>query len=335
MAFKALGVGTDGDIYSDPAYSYGVFDDTILVLANSGSHTDLQAIITGEGRDTVYTVRPNAGSIQHAFLGFGADTYYGGAAVDVVSDGSGNDFSSLGDGNDVYRASAGNDTVDGGAGTSDFVTFERLNSDDGSNTNNNTGVLFDLAKTTQSLGQFGTDTLTGFEGARGSWGNDTLLGSAGANSFLGGFGNDRLEGRGGVDTLAGEDGNDTLIGGAGADQINFSNFAAERDVAKYLGIGDSGIAPGTFDVILNFDQGGTATDDKIDLSSLDANKNIAGDQAFTFVGANPFSLPGGEVRVVVSGPSTLVYIDNDGDATVEMVIQVSSVTGLQAFDFIL
>jgi len=48
-------------------------------------------------------------------------------------------------------------------------------------------------------------------------GNDTAVGSGGADSLRGGYGNDRLSGRAGNDTLAGGGGDDSLDGGDGSD----------------------------------------------------------------------------------------------------------------------
>ncbi len=50
-------------------------------------------------------------------------------------------------------------------------------------------------------------------------GNDTLVGTAAAESLSGGGGNDQLSGLAGNDTLTGGDDNDTLDGGAGADKL--------------------------------------------------------------------------------------------------------------------
>ena len=51
-------------------------------------------------------------------------------------------------------------------------------------------------------------------------GNDTIKGSAGADSLWGAAGNDRIDGGAGDDYLRGDAGNDTLIGGAGADRLD-------------------------------------------------------------------------------------------------------------------
>jgi Ca2+-binding RTX toxin-like protein len=51
-------------------------------------------------------------------------------------------------------------------------------------------------------------------------GNDTVVGSALADSASGGIGDDALAGNGGNDTLLGQDGNDTLNGGLGNDYLD-------------------------------------------------------------------------------------------------------------------
>ena len=60
----------------------------------------------------------------------------------------------------------------------------------------------------------GTDTLTAFENATGSAGNDNISGNALDNILRGG---------GGADTLNGGVGNDTMIGGTGNDTYFVDN----------------------------------------------------------------------------------------------------------------
>ena len=89
------------------------------------------------------------------------------------------------------------------------------------------------------------------------------------------------------------------------------------------------------DEIFNFRNIAAGGIDKIDLSSIDANPSLAGNQAFQFVGSAGFSLPGGEVRLANFDGATLVMVDNDGDSTPEMLFLLHGVTGLTADDFIL
>ncbi|MEL6479013.1 MAG: hypothetical protein AAFR17_16925 [Pseudomonadota bacterium] len=63
--------------------------------------------------------------------------------------------------------------------------------------------------------------------ALGSTGNDTLIGTADADSLFGGEGDDLLQGLGGDDLLFGGDGADSLEGGTGIDLASY-NLATER-----------------------------------------------------------------------------------------------------------
>jgi serralysin len=75
-------------------------------------------------------------------------------------------------------------------------------------------------------------------------------------------------------------------------------------VFRYQDIAEStNAAP---DHILDF----TSNVDKIDLHLIDANTNVSGDQAFTFIGASAFDGHAGELRAVDSG---LGYYNVEGD----------------------
>ncbi len=59
------------------------------------------------------------------------------------------------------------------------------------------------------------------------------------------------------------------------------------------------------------------------MSAIDANLKIAGNQAFLWRGTGAFGTSAaGEVRLVVSGADTLVYVDRDSDSAAEMIIKV-------------
>ncbi len=107
----------------------------------------------------------------------------------------------------------------------------------------------------------------------GGGGDDLIGGNAGNDTLLGGAGNDTLNGGGGADILIGGAGTDTMTGGGGADHFTF------------LTVGDFGqTAP---DLITDF----SAAADKIDLSALDAQYSIPGDQAFNLVFSPGHTLP--------------------------------------------
>ena len=80
---------------------------------------------------------------------------------------------------------------------------------------------------------------------------------------------------------------------------------------------------GGLDTIFNFEQYCCGGGDKIDLSYLDATTSLAGNQSFQFVGSAAFSSANGEVRLS-SSRRHAGLVDNDSDATAEMVIVVDA-----------
>ncbi|MBW8727258.1 MAG: M10 family metallopeptidase C-terminal domain-containing protein [Inquilinus limosus] len=111
-------------------------------------------------------------------------------------------------------------------------------------------------------------------------------------------------------------GRDTLTGGGGADRFVIS------------AAGHSG--PGAADRITDFSQG-----DRIDLSAIDADPALAGDQAFVFLGGGAFTGTAGQLRAEVSGGDTVVSGDLDGDRTADVQIVLIGAVALQAGDFVL
>jgi Ca2+-binding RTX toxin-like protein len=197
-------------------------------------------------------------------------------------------------------------------------------------------VKIDIGKSTvQDFCVFGKDILRNFEDFMGGGANDRATGTDAANDLDGYTGNDTLNGLDGDDFIQGNSGADRLTGGRGRDQIGTGGTDAARDIISYRAASDSTVADVGRDIILGFDSGGTAIDDKIDLSAIDGDAIRAGDQAFTFRSGNAFTLAKGEVRVQVSGSDTIIHIDLDSDSGDEMRIIVSNVTDLTAVDFIL
>jgi Ca2+-binding RTX toxin-like protein len=169
----------------------------------------------------------------------------------------------------------------------------------------------------------GNDTLNGLGG------NDTLNGGPGNDRLNGGTGNDSLNGGIGNDTLIGGSGNDVLVGGLGKDTMS---DGTGNDIYRYFSTSESPVGAQR-DVILDFSRGF----DKLDLSSIDANLNIRGNQAFTFIGNNNFTGTKGEVRFYTSGSTLSVQADihGDGNTIANMEIQLNGLTSIAAGDFIL
>jgi Ca2+-binding RTX toxin-like protein len=256
------------------------------------------------------------------------DRVFGGQGNDVITVGDGNDVAYGGSGRDEIFAGAGNDVYDGGRGV-DILHFGVIGANGGgTGTPNNAAVTCDLAdEAIQSFGAFGFDRINSIEDIFGGGGNDQFFGTDGANGIDGRRGNDLIDGRGGNDTLFAFDGSDTLIGGLGADAIVLHEpGGAARDVLRYLSTSDSGTTDSTRDRIANFDKGGLATHDKIDLSPIDGRPGFPGNQVLRF---------GVQVTTTTSGADTLVTVDNSSEPNDEMTILVQGVTGLTAADFIL
>jgi Ca2+-binding RTX toxin-like protein len=139
--------------------------------------------------------------------------------------------------------------------------------------------------------------------------NNKLTGNDSANLLSGGDGDDRLIGRGGSDRLS---------GGLGSDIFDYNRLGDSRD--------------GKADRILDFTQG----QDRIDLSSIDADSALAENQMFNFIGTAAFSGTAGELRFeTVTTGKTNILADVDGDRVANMAIELDLEVSLNSADFIL
>jgi len=195
-----------------------------------------------------------------------------------------------------------------------ILTFTAKNFDTVKGTNQADTILGDRSNNILN-GNGSNDLLNGRSG------NDRLTGGDGSDVILGDFGNDWLSGGTGNDVLVGGTGQDVMYDGAGNDKF------------KYYSTNESGIGTFQRDVIIDLDRGF----DKIDLSSIDADKNRFGNQAFRFIGTNSFSGTAGEVRYYRSGSAAIVQVDVQGDrnATSDMEIQLNNTSFITASDFVL
>jgi VCBS repeat-containing protein len=156
---------------------------------------------------------------------------------------------------------------------------------------------------------------------------DRIRGGAGADTLSGLGDNDTIDGNDGADTLDGGDGNDVLTGGAGDDVIiGGSNgdtlYGSEgNDIFRYDFVTDSDIVEA--DGIQDFNPG-----DRIDITNIDANTLIDGDQAFEFIGANAFSGKAGELRFKnLGGTIWEVQGDTDGNGDTDFRVVVIKASG--------
>lgn len=320
------------DVSSAPLSIQGTVYDDVLFGANGNDTLDggdggYDVAFAGGGNDYIYhTVRADGGAGVDTLV-LGALFVHFGFAADLqsgeyvnIENVSGTEY------DDVIRGSAANNALRGGR-DNDVLSgrggADRLDGGDGVDTasywGETVGVTVDLSIGKGSGGNAQGDVLISIENLNGSNVNDTLIGNAGANSLSGYGGQDALLGGAGNDALAGGAGKDTLTGGAGTDRFVFA------------AIGDS-VVGANADRITDFRQ---AQNDRVDLSALDANTGMAGNQAFTFIGTGLYTHHAGELRYASNSGQTTIAGDVDGDGTSDFHIILTGAITLQAADFVL
>jgi Ca2+-binding RTX toxin-like protein len=228
---------------------------------------------------------------------FSTTTFY---SINSISSGAGNDIVTGSTGDDVIVGGAGADTLNGGAGI-DTLSY----------VGSTAAVVIDLGSNTATGGDATGDMISNFENIMGSSASDILTGNAGDNTIWGGAGNDRITGAAGFDTLYGQLGND----------IFDFNAISESAVGFYS------------DTIADFVKG----QDKIDVTTIDANTALAGDQNFIFVGTTAFSGVAGQLRydTSIGDGYTHIFGDINGDRIADFEIRLNGAFTLVATDFIL
>lgn len=150
-------------------------------------------------------------------------------------------------------------------------------------------------------------------------GHDIINGSIYSDYIKSWAGNDAVNGNQGSDTLEGGLGADTLTGGKDA------------DVFKYTAVKESGTTATTRDTLTDFKH---TENDLIDLSAIDANSKISGNQSFQFIGSASFNKDAtGQLRF--DSATHILYASTNADSKPEFSILLTGVEGLVAEDFIL
>jgi Ca2+-binding RTX toxin-like protein len=301
----------DGGAGND-TYTVDTDGDVVLEAAGGGSDTVRSALAS-------YTLGNEVENLL--LLSTSGASGTGNALANTLTGGAGNDsLFGLG-GNDVLNGGAGLDRLEGGAGN-DSYSIDTL-----------TDVLIeapgggtDTVRTTNLSsytlpGEF--ENLTNLSAIA-----YTGVGNGVANVMTGGGGADTLLGLAGDDTLSGGLGNDILLGGAGRDTLTGGGGA---DIFRFTAVSDLGATATTTDTVRDFLHSQL---DVIDLSAIDANSTLAGDQAFTFIGTAAFGQQAGELRYSVSGTTASLAADVDGNGVADFMLQLSSVTSLVAADFV-
>ena len=289
---------------NDVFYGGTGVDAVSYANAAAGVHVSL---LTGAAQNTVGAGMDALSSIEKLVGSSFADTLTAAAAGSTLNGGAGGDDLIGGPGSDILN----------GGGASDFADYALATA----------GVTVNLTLTGfQNTVGAGSDELVGIEKLVGSNFNDTLTGDGGPNVLYGQGGNDVVSAGAGDDIVYGGTGNDTLNGGPGVDTLTGQGG---NDHFVFTAAADTAVSQP--DVIADFVQG----QDLIDLSAIDANTAVAGDQAF-HLGSTPGHT--GDVVIFYNAPfnRTVVTFYVNGDTAPDGRIWLTGDHhGLTAADFVL
>jgi Ca2+-binding RTX toxin-like protein len=241
------------------------------------------------------------------------DTLTGNAGDNVIYGMDGDDIIYGGGGNDTLVAGNGGGGLFGGDGNDDLVLGHLTPP------TTNTSLVIDGGTGTNTLDLSGfenvnVDLATG-HGQVGDIPDPTLMSISNVQNVIGSVYADVIQGDANNNVITGGGSFDDLTGGGGADTF------------KYNAISDSNYQTGT-DTIEDFSE---AQGDKIDLSAIDANANVAGDQAFTFIGTAAFDGRPGELR----DNGQFLEGETTGGTTANFAIEFANGAPHNARDFIL
>ncbi len=359
--FDYLGGPTSGasNISATDSFTYTVNGgDTATVTVTINGVDSTGDILNGNGGNNTI----NAGTGNDTINGLGGDdNLSGGTGNDIINGGDNNDTLNGDDGNDKLNGDNGTDTLNGGlgadllhGGAGDDHLFGGADNDtmygDGGNddmhggTGNDIYYVDDAGDTVDEAVGEGSDIVR----ASITWtlsanvetlqlqgvGNIDGTGNELANNLQGNDGNNTLSGLAGVDTINGGAGNDRIIGGTGNDLMTGGTGADTFVVLSesvYSSIAPAGKAL-EIDFVYDLNK---AEGDKLDLSGVDANINLAGDQAFTLVGA--FDKHAGQMTLAYTASTnlTVLSLDVDGDGKADYQMKITGDVHLDSGGWIL
>jgi Ca2+-binding RTX toxin-like protein len=309
------------------SYDYNLTLANANVAAGGQFRVNAQSLTVGE--DLVFNGAAESDGRFLVYAGFGVDTLTGGAGNDIFFFEAGRlgsaDRISGGAGNDAVVISGSPSgtallSVTIAAGT--LSSIEALSFNGRFATDPTAAPSYDLVIENGNIAPGGRLIVNGsslegtqhlnVDASQVADGRVWLFGGASGETLTGGLGDDLIYGAGGSDALR---------GGGGA------------DIFQYRSASDSPV--GAQDRIHDFQHG----TDRIDLSLIDANPHMAGDQPFTYYEGGNFSGAAGELRAGLNIETGRwnVWGDVDGDGNADFLIEVFVEAGqpLTASDFLL
>lgn len=317
--------------------------DDVIIFNTAGTTSGFDQVDGGAGYDEIRAVAHNAvigltslsnvelingngysgvvvsGSGGNDRLDFSGTTL---TEIGMIKGGAGNDtiIGSIWD--DFIDGEAGKDMLYGGSGYDVFLARGNV-----------TGDRFDGGDDYDAINAMADNTtiayasLTSIEAIGGNYYSNARLVGTSANDTIdlsamevyqiivdAGAGNDIILGTVYDDVIVGGAGSDTITGGMGFDRFVYNSAREGGDRIDGFEVG--------FDLI--------------DLSTIDANTLLAGNQAFTFIGDSPFSRTPGELRVLRPVPSfEQVFADTNGDGRADYYLLLQTDVDVTESDFLL
>jgi Ca2+-binding RTX toxin-like protein len=144
--------------------------------------------------------------------------------------------------------------------------------------------------------------------------SDFFSGGSGSDTFNGYAGDDTIYGNVGADFLTGGRGNDILHGGLDQDELNGGSGS---DTFLYRSAKESSGNWWERDTIVDF-----TSEDRIDLSGIDANALTRTNNTFTFIGGKNFHGVAGELRYSTDYTGTYIFGDTNGDEMADFSVHL-------------
>ena len=285
------------------------FDESINYVFG-GEGADL--ILGQDGSDQLF----GDGGNDKIYGGGGNDVIKGGIGTDTLVGDVGSDTLVGGDGGDVLIGGAGDDIFYGNTASLVGADVDTLSYDAVARP-----VTFNLGNTAaQNTGGAGTDRApnASIENVIGGSASDTLTGTSGANGLAGGSGRDALNGLGG---------SDRIIGGPDGDVIDCGVESSNAvDTVVLQSVNDSPVGATERDVLTNCKPG-----DLVDVSAVDANSVLSGDQAFIF---NSTAARANSLWYLTSGTDIILRGDVNGNTTSDFEILIKNRSAVSTLDLI-